>query len=678
MLDRQTEIISHFIGQFDQASESYILRMHYDDFRAARAVADEANALLHVEVSISAEIGLTDFAPGLRFALPEMGPPQAGPLAVGHASGMAVMPPRGSGLDLSLHLDLGPNGLRFGWPSAPILDMPLFDVPPPGGLISVAIQKNWLFDDDILMTRPFDLPEDMLANRTKAAIDGRVEALVGRAEQLDPFGLALTDTGALATPQSVEATLDAVAAITMPAGAQGAVHWSSSHAAPDADPVPGDGGVLIDGLWSDALPDTLVVRLEDRAEEYAAAGDSEAGTGTPSPEPVHQLQTGDNLLINEATFSINWVDAPTIAVAGAQYQLTLISQINVWSDHDITLGSSVGAAQGSAATNLAGISQQSHAARPFGDPTHEGGPLTYAIADIAGDLVLRSYTVQINLVSDDDVVSFETSFHEIDIGLGANMAANLLLLQGFDVGFEAILVGGDMINLVSLMQLNILNDDDLVATAPGTAGNISTSGNLLWNEAHVGWQGIDSAAEMTEGVMAALASLTGGGTFDPFSLDGETFLAGSEVGILLTIGGDFINEHHLVQINLLSDADTVQLHAAALAEAGWSPIDLETGGNVLANLAEVSVNGVDSVVMAGGGVYSDLVIYQAGMYDDGSLDLSADGEEAGNGLASEAVAFLVDGMIEPGGGPDDQGGGADWGPQGCGSGTHDTLSAMVA
>lgn len=677
MLDRQSEIIAHFIGQFDQATETVILRMHYDEVRAARAAEQEPNTLLHVGVNISAEMGLTDFAPDVHFGLPSEALPGASAPAIALEWLMPVRPLLGR----QDHLDVEVNHTFPVWSVEQFVVAPVFELAPPGSQVTVAIQANWLLDDDILMMRSFDLPEDVLAARSQAAIDARFEALVGAAGQLDPFGIALTDEGAFATSHTVGAALGSASAVHLadaPEGAQVALHWSSSHAAPGGDPVPGGNGVLIDGVLAETVPDTLILRLEDRAGEVDDTDADEPTQGAGAAEQIHQIQTGENLLVNEAGLSINWVDAPTIAVAGALHHLTMISQINVWSDRDDVFGTSAGAAPGTEALNVADVSHQSNTVDPFGASAHDGGPLTYAIAEIAGDLVLRSYTVQITLVSDDDTVSFVTTFHEVEIGLGANVAANVFLIQGFQYGFEAILVGGDMINLVSLMQLNILNDDDLVAAAPGTAGELSTAGNLMWNEAHVGWTGIDTESDMTEGMAAALASLTGNGTFDPFSLDGEAFLAGSEVGILLTIGGDFINEHHLVQINMLSDADTVQLHAAELAEAGWDRIDVETGGNVLANLAEVSVNGIDSAVMAGGGVYSDVVIYQAGMYDDGSLDLESGGDGAGAALATEAVAFLVDGMIEPGGGPDNNGGGADWGPQGCGSGTHDSLSAMVS
>jgi hypothetical protein len=685
MLDRQSEIIAHFIGQLDQATEKLTLRMQYDEIRAARASEPELNTLLHVEVNVSSEMGLTDFHPGVRLALPPYEMPPLGPPSVGVTAIMPLMPHLGASFLYDINLDL------FGglWRADTIHVTPLFELDPPGSFVTVAIQKNWLQDDDILLMRALDLSDAQMAARSDAAIDARFEALVGLAEQLDPLGTRLTDDGAFVTPAGIGEVLDTVARFdpdAAPAGTQATLHWSSSHAdTASAAPVP-EGGVLINGEAGETLPDTLALRLDARAQDDAAEDEPEAvadattsaivasRTGDETaPDAVHRIETGDNLLVNQAGVSISWVDAPTIAVAGAIHSFTLISQINVWSDED---GPGDGP-HGTEAHNIAAVSHIANPYDPFAMPDSAEVPVTYAIAEIAGDLVVRSYTVQVNLVSDDDIVSFETTFHEVDIGLGANAASNLVLLQGFEAGFEMILVGGDMISLVSLQQLNLMNDDDLVVAGAGTAGDITTSGNLLWNEAQVDWTGLDSETAMSDGVADALASLTGGGAFDPFSLGGEDGLAGSEVGILLAVAGDFITEHHLVQINMLSDADTVQLHAAGLEHAGFARIDVATGDNVLANVAEVAVNGIDSAVMAGGGVYSDVVIYQAGMYGDAPDGFGCDGPPGG-ALASEAVAFLVDGMIGPGDDGEGHGGSVEYGPEGCGSGTHDALGTMVA
>jgi len=66
-----------------------------------------------------------------------------------------------------------------------------------------------------------------------------------------------------------------------------------------------------------------------------------------------------------------------------------------------------------------------------------------------------------------------------------------------------------------------------------------------------------------------------------------------------------------------------------------------TGANFLINIAELSDFGVDSDVYVQGEQYSDALMHQAGLIvsDPGTQGLG------GDGLASEAVAFLADGMI---------------------------------
>jgi hypothetical protein len=55
--------------------------------------------------------------------------------------------------------------------------------------------------------------------------------------------------------------------------------------------------------------------------------------------------------------------------------------------------------------------------------------------------------------------------------------------------------------------------------------------------------------------------------------------------------------------------------------------------------------------MAGGDVYSDALIYQADLIDTGASEIAG----STTALASEAVAFLADGMLSPAFADDDEG-----------------------
>ena len=128
------------------------------------------------------------------------------------------------------------------------------------------------------------------------------------------------------------------------------------------------------------------------------------------------------------------------------------------------------------------------------------------------------------------------------------------------------------------------------------------------------------------------------------------------------------------EINIVADADTVQLFIDEATQNGLHPIEVSTGGNFLANAAKLDIHGTDSAVMAQNGVYSDVVLYQAGMYDTDDAPLGPQGA----GLASEAVAFLADGLIHDcGPGGEEDPGGLVMIDSGGGSGSFDTLGGMV-
>ena len=139
---------------------------------------------------------------------------------------------------------------------------------------------------------------------------------------------------------------------------------------------------------------------------------------------------------------------------------------------------------------------------------------------------------------------------------------------------------------------------------------------------------------------------------------------------LIYIEGDLIIRDNFTQINILDDADLISID-------GPGEFGVEAGGNTLGNVASLTVAGVDSTIMAADGVYSDAVIWQAGMMDDGSGDPLGPTSSSEGALASEAVAFLADGMIENTPNYDDEEFQVHPGSHG-GSGSLDALHTVLA
>lgn len=673
MLDRNSEAIAHFIGQFDQAIDALLTRMDYDKFTAQQAAQYEPADLLDVNVRVSSPLSLIDMYPQINVPIWHSVPyPYAMSLDIPHSDIF-----RGFGYDnINIFYSSASTVVHSGQGQI------LFTLPPANSWAAIVSQTNTLLDDDTLLVRPLDLPEAVVRNASPQALDTLLVQLAKVADALDNF--------ASGTPsdQPIEALSD--------------VHMSRITDDDDVfDAVAEDGGILVlDGAEIVDAPETLSnaldARLERLTDDEVLDPETEVNEGrsvtgdtiidhivissdqpfTPVPQ---EISTGDNLLVNEAVLGGIAPDAGVFIVGGDYTSTVKISQINVESNRDLVISdvAEVADAAPSTVENFADISYTSNAPTSAVDVNgivHSGGPVGYALATLDGDLVFTSQIVQINLVSDNDVITYEQVFHTVDISMGENTAVNSAVLNGFQHGYDVIMVGGNMIQTTSISQTNVLLDNDFVVAANGTLGSILTGGNLLWNEAAISITGIDSVVDMTGDASRALGSLNAG-EFNPFRLDGLDGLNGTQIARVLAVEGDYVMSTTLSQINILADADLIQLFAHEDAE--FSQFDLRTGDNILANSASLNVMGLDSDIMASGGAYSDVVIFQAGMYDTdaGSLDF---GDTDISGLASEAVAFLVDGMID--GTPTfDEATGTDaYGVEGCQSGCFDTLNTMIA
>ncbi|MBC7145618.1 MAG: hypothetical protein H5U24_09460 [Thioclava marina] len=706
MLDRQTEIIAHFIGAFNQTTEKLAARQDYDAFRAARLSEPDEGNLLNVEIQVSSDYSLEDYGPGLAFDAPPPLPAEAPWLPV------AQMPER-------ILPDLGllppPD-----YEQTPEIDLPVMTLPPnfymlldpPGSVVQITVQINTLVDQDVLVNRPFEMPVELLGAYGPEASAAKLTLL---AEAGDALSVATPELGTSAAAHAgmlIEA-MDALDPQAFGDGVDVALFRASpiqpvpepasgeDAEAPETDPAPPllgpgfDGSPVINGVLAESIPETLKERLEARdaegetEDETENAGDipgivdvEDEAAGTVSgqnAEPVQleftqSLETGDNLALNQYQAAHEWLDAPVIAVAGSALSLSLISQVNVMRDMDFansspasfTAAGALSSDPASQMVNAASFTQEANPAQ-FLDLDIAGGAKMVGLVHIEGDVTVDNHITQVNAISDGDLVSYEFGPYQTEITMGGNSAVNLETLIEYGMKFDVILIGGDLIEIAQIEQINVLLDDDLILSDPSmgnTAGGgalVQSHDNLLWNEASLTKIGIDAQMEMSARFQATLDKLAGlaegesgatpsGAAFDAVKeLFDDPLLAGLDALRVLWIEGDLIIRDTLTQINLIDDADLV-----SVGGGGPEGIGIETGDNILGNVAGLTVAGVDSTIMAGDGVYSDAVIWQAGMLDEGPPGLGIGnglenglGHDNGNGaLASEAVVFLADGMIE--------------------------------
>lgn len=663
MFDIHSETIAHFIGYFELLVERAGLRLDYDRLSYAARKIDDPPPLPDVKVNVNSNLGPEDYMPGaIRLGFGAQ--PDAGGAVPSGARALVVSPSAKSG-PLAEAPPVGELASSGGGIFAMLLAKVVYVIDPPGQLGVVTLQFNAMSDQDMWLNDAVFPVGSLPALIPFEALRADLAALVSLAGQLSPFAPISAAATAAEIVASLAPALAAASPAMVPAGASVAMLRLGDPIDPD-DPhseVFG-GGLVIDGVVSDEVPDHLSQLLEARQAEAAKV--DAVGNGGPSDPLPQVVSTGENLLLNETALASDWLDAPVIAVAGDVTSLTLIAQVNLLSDRDSVTGADgalVASDEDAPETvmlNAASLTEVSMAARAqlqaearkaqaqedakdSGEDPAPVLPKAWAVTRIEGDLLVDTWSLQVNLVSDDDVAQFAAGGHGMQVDLGDNVLVNLSSLLALGSYFDLIMVGGDMIDLTSVQQANILLDNDHVLMMGGQGvGGVSTHGNALWNEAHVEKIGIDYHAALSEGFDQALKSLAKG-VEDLSSIVKDALFEGYEFLRVLYIEGDLIRTDTVTQVNILGDADQVAVLAEDFRDQGLMPLELTTGENVLANIATLKQAGLDSTVMAGGEVYTDAVIWQAGMIDCNDQPL-----EGGMGaLASEAVAFLAEGMIDP-------------------------------
>jgi hypothetical protein len=263
---------------------------------------------------------------------------------------------------------------------------------------------------------------------------------------------------------------------------------------------------------------------------------------------------------------------------------------------------------------------------------HDG----WIVTTIAGDVIVMNWIQQSNFLIDHDILSVSVQGDSSWIVTGGNMLINTVDLLELSWTYDLIITDGDMIDVSLIRQTNVLYDEDRVF-----GGQADTGNNLLWNQAQIRDAGADASQAMATS-MAGLASALGeGGLGAGPAILGDAAFNGAGVVRVLHIEGDLISVQAIDQINVVGDADQVVLTAGIAAAQDGAELSLTVGANALVNIAAIDFGGESSVIHVNGEIYSDALLYQASFLSQ-SDDLPGLPQQ---GLITEAVAFLADGMI---------------------------------
>jgi hypothetical protein len=643
-IDMTTQEIWHFIGSFHQITEAARGRAHYDAYKAMMAEKENGD-LAFQNGPFKAPYKVTEIQPGVRIDAAS----DAGVAAPVKAGGplYPVVPPFGEMPLVQPVAPLDPVQMNVPGQGSGGLN---FVLPPPASVALIFAQVNVLSDQDVQIQHDFGIPFTPFSN-----FDAPLAALVDKAHALDQLGIYDHPADVAAIKTIGWQIADDMTGIT---AGEGASVMQGADVA----------GVHVNGVVADAMP-VLADHLPDVPEpvNVPPGSDWEAQvTAEAEADPAHIAITGGNELTNEVVLTVSWLDAPVMLVQGDCMSISVISQINVMSEY---LDSSCGSAAPSEMINAAlhGIT-----AGPLPEVPTEGMgvfPTSWIITTLHADLIACNWMTQQNFVIDHDVLSLTWSGASTFLRLGDNTLINIADILELGQGYDLIVIGGDMINVSMIRQMNVLLDADWVATEGGTA-TVSAGGNLLWNGAQITGTGQDGMVAMDQAhADLADAVMTGSTGAIPMSLTDPAF-EGSETLNVLYITGDYMTLNLIDQTNILGDADQVAALATEATYADGAEVSVISGSNALVNMATIDTVGIDSEIHVAGEMYSDALIYQASFIEEDDCDpYAAQGPAA---LTSEAVLFLADGML-----PTDDAPPAYYADAGLNSGQLDGVNAVL-
>jgi len=633
-MDKITETIAHFIGLFQIATEEARLRKDFDEFQAQSAPAREHTDLLDVNVEAQAPYEFIGMDPGLRYqplgfelvtVKPWLNPEYHAP--------EVIIPGVNAQLLNGIHVSTGAK-----LATAPHLEL---KIDPPGSIAVLINQEIRLSDNDYVGVGGHGLKLSALSDHS-----AEMAALLHGAARLSPLG----DMDAPGSEEAIEGFILGTTNILKA--------FSEEHQ--DNGDISIVNQTAIEGTYVNGDLVTEAPKLKDHLPDKGDDDDE-----TDDPGTIHSndslgavdidasvtLEAGSNTLVNSAAVTNNWLAGPVVAAVGDHAEVNAIIQINSWSDSD-AVGSMIGgwkfdpAAAATEAFNIAMFTRvdPTESTPKPADASIGEFPKHWAVTSIDGDLIFMNWIEQFSFVTDNDVHVLSSSGVKTMVTTGDNTALNDVSLAELGLYYDLIIVGGNIYDANFIQQMNIMLDDDLVGGVNGfhTTGDtsLSTSGNLLWNQAEIVNIGrSDRFDALPEHYKQTADNLKAGSKdLDDDVLKDPLF---SGIGALrvLYISGDILDLQYIKQTNILGDADEVALAMNGVEDsfpgADWN---ISTGSNALINVAEIVDLDSTGKTYVGGNQYSDEILIQAEL-------VSAHPELGGRDpdvLVNEAIAFLDD------------------------------------
>ncbi len=364
--------------------------------------------------------------------------------------------------------------------------------------------------------------------------------------------------------------------------------------------------------------------------------------------PGLDAQTGGNVSVNAA--SVLDADLPRVGfvVMGNAYTTNAIYQINelysrVSVNADAATGSQHISTGDNTTNNLADFTQSTLNGPSGGAPLSLGANVH--VDHVDGNFYDVNGILQTNMLSNNNTIvqSVTSSFDEV--ASGGDKQINELPLNILNNYYDVVIIQGDFHQANVISQTNVLVNEDTIlsysARADGGSQSITVGHNSLSNAAAIDGYGNTAFQPISSSLSQALASLESG-KVDP-ALASQLDSNGSPTLHVLDITGNFYDINYISQTNIMANADAVVQNlpgvSSNLAPTGAHTTSTETvssGGNSLANIAQIVVAGTSSdFQFLGGSHYDDAILVQANLVSDKEHVTIGDTQT----LASEVIAF---------------------------------------
>lgn len=253
--------------------------------------------------------------------------------------------------------------------------------------------------------------------------------------------------------------------------------------------------------------------------------------------------------------------------------------------------------------------------------------------------------VQLNYLSDNDIVVQKSADTHYELYSGGNEQGNLTAVFDGTIQYDLIIVAGAYHGMNVIFQNNILlNNDTIKMLADGSdpSQSVVSGQNELTNTATIASYGDDNFLPMNNNLNSLVTAIQNGSTtLDPSY---GKFVDGSgSVFNVLYITGDYYDVNAIWQTNIVTDVNIVMqfldppsADALALDPNGADSQSVTSGKNLLTNDAAIVDVGATNTFV-NGEVYGDTILVQANLLPEGDDQVLTGDVQS---LVSELIAFI--------------------------------------